>query len=154
MFDRLAFFSAPPLSPNDSTNFFLSASEGRTSKLIVRLRFASTLFFAFIFLGIVQSISAQTVVLYASQAPVKVGNWSSVGDTTAAGSFRLSNPDQGAAKISNSASLKTDKLGLREIRELFVSIVKCSIPANGKFNHLHFAKLWPPVQKTLSLLTV
>jgi endonuclease/exonuclease/phosphatase family metal-dependent hydrolase len=62
------------------------------------------LFFAFIFLGIVQSISAQTVVLYASQAPVKVGNWSSVGDTTAAGSFRLANPDQGAAKISTAAA--------------------------------------------------
>jgi len=52
-----------------------------------------------ILFGSVQSSSAQEVVLYASQAPVKVGNWSSVPDSTAAGSFRISNPDAGAAKI-------------------------------------------------------
>ena len=68
------------------------------------IRLASFLFFAFIFFGLVHSISAQTVVLYASQAPVKVGNWTSVADSTAAGSFRLANPDLGAAKIITAAA--------------------------------------------------
>ncbi len=44
--------------------------------------------------------SAQEVVLYASQAPVKVGNWSAVSDSTAAGGARLANPDAGAAKLA------------------------------------------------------
>jgi len=53
---------------------------------------------------LVQSTSAQTVVLYASQAPVKVGNWSAVPDSTAAGSYRLANADKGAAKIVTASS--------------------------------------------------
>ena len=47
----------------------------------------------------VRSSSAQDVVLYASQAPVKVGNYLSVADSSAAGGARLTNPDLGAAKI-------------------------------------------------------
>ncbi|HVI69916.1 MAG TPA: hypothetical protein VM656_00340, partial [Pyrinomonadaceae bacterium] len=47
----------------------------------------------------VRNSSAQEIVLYASQAPVKVGNWSSVADSTAAGGSRLVNPDAGAGKI-------------------------------------------------------
>jgi len=47
----------------------------------------------------VRTSSAQEVVLYASQAPVKVGNWYAVSDSTAAGGARISNPDFGAAKI-------------------------------------------------------
>jgi len=43
--------------------------------------------------------SAQEIVLYASQAPVKVGNWSAVSDSTAAGGARLVNPDAGASKL-------------------------------------------------------
>ena len=66
------------------------------------------LFFAFIPLLIliagVKSASAQEIVLYASQAPVKVGNWSSVADPTAAGAARLSNPDAGAPKIVTAAA--------------------------------------------------
>jgi len=61
------------------------------------------LFFAFIpaiiLFGSVQSSSAQEIVLYASQAPVRVGNWSSVGDSTAAGGARLANPDAGLPKL-------------------------------------------------------
>lgn len=41
----------------------------------------------------------EDVVLYASQASVKVGSWTVVSDSTAAGGFKLSNPDAGAAKI-------------------------------------------------------
>ena len=47
----------------------------------------------------VRTSSAQEVVLYASQAPVKVGNWYAASDSTAAGGARISNPDFGAAKI-------------------------------------------------------
>lgn len=72
--------------------------------LLRPLRFLSTLIFAFILLGFVHSVSAQEVVLYAGQAPVKVGNWSVVGDSTSAGSVRLANPDRGASKIANAAS--------------------------------------------------
>ena len=45
--------------------------------------------------------SAQTtdVVLYASEAPVKVGNWSVTTDSTAAGGSRIFNPDAGAPKV-------------------------------------------------------
>jgi len=67
-------------------------------------RFLSALLFAFIFFGLVHSISAQNIVLYASQAPVKVGNWTTVADSTAAGSFRLANPDQGASKVVTAAA--------------------------------------------------
>ena len=78
----------------------LLTQEGRTYKLLLRpLRFFSPFIFAIIFLGLVQSASAQEVVLYASQAPVKVGNWSAVPDSTAAGSYRLANADRGDAKI-------------------------------------------------------
>ena len=63
------------------------------------LRLIPGFIFLFIFLVLAQSASAQTVVLYASQAPVKVGKWSVVADSTAAGSFRLANTDAGAAKV-------------------------------------------------------
>ena len=52
-----------------------------------------------ILLTSVRSSSAQDIVLYASQAPVKVGNYFSVADSTAAGGARLTNPDLGAPKI-------------------------------------------------------
>jgi hypothetical protein len=52
-----------------------------------------------ILLTSVRTSSAQDVVLYASQAPVKVGSYFSVADSTAAGGARLTNPDVGAAKI-------------------------------------------------------
>ncbi len=48
--------------------------------------------------------SAQEIVLYASQAPVKVGNWSSVSDSTAAAGARLWNPDAGVPKIVTPAA--------------------------------------------------
>lgn len=39
------------------------------------------------------------IVMYASDATAVVGNWQVVADSTAAGASRMSNPDQGAAKI-------------------------------------------------------
>jgi len=42
-----------------------------------------------------------TVVLYASEATVKVGNWQVVSDSTAAGGARMFNPDLGGAKLAN-----------------------------------------------------
>lgn len=39
------------------------------------------------------------IVLYASEAPVRVGNWSVVADAGAAGGYRIYNPDQGTPKI-------------------------------------------------------
>lgn len=66
------------------------------------------LFYAFIsaiiLCGSAQQSFAQDVVLYASQAPVKVGNWSSVSDSTAAGGARLANPDAGQPKILTPAA--------------------------------------------------
>src|SRR5690348_15409338 len=68
------YFSAGPCLFSASPMSFKLASEGRTPKLLLRpLHLFSTLFFAFILLGFVHSISAQEVVLYAGQAPVKVG---------------------------------------------------------------------------------
>ncbi|HKG98425.1 MAG TPA: hypothetical protein VKA97_11445, partial [Pyrinomonadaceae bacterium] len=74
--------------------------------LLRPLRLFGAFIFAVIFLGFLQSTSAQTVVLYASQAPVKVGNWTVVGDN-AAGGYRLANPDQGAAKIVTAGTIPT-----------------------------------------------
>ena len=89
----------PALPPPDRSHFFHS-QEGRIYKLLRRpLRFFVSFISAFIFLAFVQSASAQEVVLYASQAPVKVGSWTTAADSTAAGSFRLANPDAGAAKV-------------------------------------------------------
>jgi hypothetical protein len=80
--------------------------------LLRPIHFLSTLFFAFIFLGFVQSISAQTVVLYAAQAPVKVGNYTTVQDSTAAGSYRLANQDLGAAKGVTAAAFPSSYVEL------------------------------------------
>jgi hypothetical protein len=45
------------------------------------------------------TLSPGDVVLYASEATVKVGAWSPVADVTAAGGARLNNPNAGAARI-------------------------------------------------------
>ncbi len=45
------------------------------------------------------TLAGNDIVLYASEAPTKVGNWIVVSDSTAAGGARLWNPDAGAAKI-------------------------------------------------------
>ncbi|MBI3652028.1 MAG: hypothetical protein HY231_13490 [Acidobacteria bacterium] len=45
--------------------------------------------------------SASEIVLYAATASVKVGSFSSVADSSAAGGERLYNPDAGAAKLAN-----------------------------------------------------
>jgi hypothetical protein len=42
---------------------------------------------------------ASDIVLYASEAAVRVGNWQVVADSSAAGGARISNPDAGAAKL-------------------------------------------------------
>ena len=69
-----------------------------------RLSFPSLFILLLILSGTSGRGSAQTpsgdVVLYASQAPVRVGNWSVVGDPTAAGGSRLTNSDAGLAKIT------------------------------------------------------
>jgi endonuclease/exonuclease/phosphatase family metal-dependent hydrolase len=61
--------------------------------LILLLALVSTLPTSF------AQLQTEDVVLYASQAPVKVGNWTVVSDSTAAGGFRLTNPDAGVPKI-------------------------------------------------------
>ena len=60
--------------------------------------------FAFICFGFISQCSAQDIVLYASQASVKVGSWSSVGDSSAAGGSRLANPDAGLPKVVTPAA--------------------------------------------------
>ena len=45
--------------------------------------------------------NAADVILWAGQASVKIGAWSSVADSSAAGGVRMSNPDSGAAKLSS-----------------------------------------------------
>jgi hypothetical protein len=47
---------------------------------------------------------AGEVVLYASEAPVKVGDWSVLPDATAAGGARIFNPDAGGAKLANAVA--------------------------------------------------
>src|SRR5689334_22358040 len=44
--------------------------------------------------------SAPEVVLYASEATTKIGNWQVVPDATAAGGARLANADLGGAKLA------------------------------------------------------
>jgi len=46
------------------------------------------------------SVNSADVVLYAARASVKVGSWSVVADSTAAGGQRLSNPNAGAATVT------------------------------------------------------
>ena len=41
------------------------------------------------------------VVLYAAEAPVRIGNWNVVSDSSAAGGARLFNPDAGAPKLTD-----------------------------------------------------
>ena len=49
------------------------------------------------------TISPGDVVLYASEASVRVGSWSPVSDATAAGGARLNNPNAGAARLDTAA---------------------------------------------------
>jgi hypothetical protein len=48
------------------------------------------------------------IVLYASEAPVKIGNWQIVTDASAAGGARLFNSDAGAAKIPTASANPTN----------------------------------------------
>lgn len=52
--------------------------------------------------------SASDIVLWAAEAPVKVGAWSVVADATAAGGSRLANPDANAPKRSTALASPTD----------------------------------------------
>src|ERR1700752_1084606 len=52
----------------------------------------------------VRTVAAQDIVLHAKNATAKAGAWSLVSDSTAADGVRLSNPDAGAAKLSNAAA--------------------------------------------------
>jgi PKD repeat protein len=47
---------------------------------------------------------SRTVVLYASEATVRVGNWQVVADSTAAGGKSIFNPDAGLAKVTTPAA--------------------------------------------------
>jgi Bacterial Ig domain len=49
--------------------------------------------------SVTMSASPGDIVLYASEAPVRIGNWTVVADTSAAGGSRLRNPNLGGAKI-------------------------------------------------------
>ena len=51
---------------------------------------------------------SSNVVLWAAQAPVRVGAWSVVGDKSAAGGKRISNPDAGVPKLSTALSSPTN----------------------------------------------
>src|SRR5215216_5515935 len=81
------------------------SEKGRSMKRVIRkvdfrlLVLVSCL--AALSLGIVGAqTTAQNVVLYASEATVRVGNWQVVSDSTGAGGARITNPDAGAAKIT------------------------------------------------------
>ena len=52
--------------------------------------------------------SSSDVVLWAAEAPVKVGAWSVVADGSAAGGSRLANPDAGAPKKGNASANPSD----------------------------------------------
>ena len=52
--------------------------------------------------------SAGEVVLWAAEAPVKIGAWSVVADGSAAGGNRLANPDAGAPKRTTALATPTD----------------------------------------------
>ena len=75
----------------------------RDKPLILRTSICAFIF-TFICFGFVSQCSAQDIVLYASEAPVKVGSWSSVGDASAAGGSRLANPDAGQPKVVTPAA--------------------------------------------------
>jgi phosphatidylserine/phosphatidylglycerophosphate/cardiolipin synthase-like enzyme len=54
------------------------------------------------------SLSAGDVVLYASEASVRVGSWSPVSDATAAGGSRINNPNAGAARLDTALANPTN----------------------------------------------
>src|SRR5687768_9969003 len=92
----------PPINPYPPPTIFCSKEK---SKVIVRRIVLLYVFIPLVILiASVKVSSAQEIVLYASQASVKVGNWSSVGDSTAAGGARIASVDFGAAKISTPAA--------------------------------------------------
>jgi len=58
--------------------------------------------------GVAPTLGTGDVNIYAAKAPVIQGNWSRVADSTAAGGFRLSNPNAGAAKIGTASASPAD----------------------------------------------
>ena len=77
------------------TQYERSDYEVTVRRFVLLLAFIPVL----VLVGFVNTASAQEIVLYASQAPVKVGNWSAEADSTAAGGARLTNTNLDAAKI-------------------------------------------------------
>ena len=74
---------------------------------------STTLMVSILCLGLVwrSSASAQSatdIVLYATDATTRAGNWEVVADSTAAGGARLHNPDAGAAKVNTPAASPSD----------------------------------------------
>ncbi|MFL6213220.1 MAG: PKD domain-containing protein [Blastocatellia bacterium] len=53
-------------------------------------------------------LSSENTVLYASEAPVRVGNWRVVSDQTAAGGACISNPDRSVSKVANASANPAD----------------------------------------------
>ena len=58
--------------------------------------------------GTTPTLGAGDVNIYAANAPVIRGKWSRVADSTAAGGFRLSNPNAGAAKVTTPSATPAD----------------------------------------------
>src|SRR5688572_11491107 len=52
--------------------------------------------------------TSSDVVLWAAEAPLKIGSWSVTADATAAGGSRLGNPDAGAPKLQNPRANPSD----------------------------------------------
>jgi hypothetical protein len=58
------------------------------------------------------SSTPSDIVIYASEAPTRVGNWTVVTDATAAGGNRLRNPNQSAAKVTTASATPADYVEL------------------------------------------
>jgi hypothetical protein len=58
--------------------------------------------------GVAPTLGGGDVNVYAANAPVIRGKWSRLADSTAAGGFRLSNPNAGVAKITTASATPAD----------------------------------------------
>src|SRR3954463_577265 len=89
------------LEPKGSTAHTATLSNSEDRRL--RQWHASLLLFIAV-VWLPRSASAQDVVLYASQASVRVGAWNVVNAPTAAGGAALANPDAGQPKLGVAAA--------------------------------------------------
>jgi phosphatidylserine/phosphatidylglycerophosphate/cardiolipin synthase-like enzyme len=99
----------------------------------------------------ISSSTPADIVLYASEAPVKVGNFAVQADATAAGGASIHNPDAGAPKLGNALANPANYFEMNFTAQAGVPYrlwVRSKADANSPFNDSYFVQFSDSVDST------